>query len=196
MNKIQNVFATLTARYGKPQPKDGQQVQAIAQSWQMAVGRYSLSDLQIACAQWMSTSKYPRWPEPAEVLEILREVGCKPEAVQVSDNRPYEVRQAQHDSAEWFKYTSTSRAPDNAFPFTMEMAIKHVIGTDKRQNTGKKLGQILTEAWLRGDIPNGFDTKAAAYFADMQERKRAYWDAVKRHGHVAVNERRVRWLNQ
>lgn len=194
--KIQNLFATFTARYGKPQAKDGQLLPAVIQSWERSLGHFGLGDLNIAAAHWMNTSKFPRWPEPAEMLEILRDMGCEPEKAAVSDRRPYEVQQAQHDSAVWYKTVITSRAPDNAFPFTMEMAAHHVIGVEKRENAGKKLPQLLTQAWLRGDIPGHFDHKASVYFADMQERKRKYWSAVRQHGHVAVNERRVQWLNQ
>lgn len=189
MNKTATIFATLTARYGTPQPKDGQEFQAIAQSYEAALGVYSLGDLGAACSQWMIATKYPRWPEPAELLEILRSFGSRPEraALEMSPR----VRDAQTDASRWYDGVLSRPLPQGAWPLRWEDAVCHAIGTDKAENRGKSFGWMLTRAWLDGVIPNGFDLKATSFFADAQRRKGLYLAAVRSHGATAVHEKRV-----
>lgn len=46
-----------------------------------------------------------------------------------------------------------------------------IIGTARPENRRKSFGYALTEAWLSGIIPNHFDAKTNAYFANANERK-------------------------
>jgi hypothetical protein len=190
MNKTQAIFATLTARYGKPQTKEGQEVQAIAISFESALGPYGAADLSAACQQWMASSKYPRWPEPAELLEILRSFGAKPEAkgrIEMSQR----TRQAANDASIWYRNLMAEPLPQGAWPNSWQDAVCHVIGAGKAEYRGRSFAWLLTHAWLEGTIPNGFNHKAREYFARMRERRAAYSAAVQEHGALAVHERRV-----
>lgn len=106
------------------------------------------------------------------------------------------VPNAASDAAKWYGNLMRSRLPNNAFPFKWADAVNHIIGTDRPENVGKPFAQILTEAWTRGIVPDGFTKKADTYFEDMQRRKAKYLAAVEEHGAAAVHEGRVRWLAQ
>jgi hypothetical protein len=194
--KIDRLFSQFTQRYGELDLKTGQSLEAVRASWVRSVGRYEADAIKAAMVTVFANTKYTRWPEEGQFIDILRGMGCLPETAPEADARPYEIKQAESDAGRWYWSIITARAPDYAFPFTLEMAVHHIIGAGERQNSGKKLPQLLTDAWLRGDIPNGFEVKTRAYFAEMQGRKQKYWAAVKEHGHVAVNERRVQFMNQ
>jgi hypothetical protein len=190
MNKTAAIFATLKARYGIPTLKDGQEIQAVAQSYESALGAYALTDLSAACVTWMSSSKWPRWPEPAELLEILRSFGAKPETTKRLEMSP-RTRDAANDASNWYRNLIARPLIDGAFPFSWMDALNDVIGVGKPEHLGRSFAWLLTHAWLQGDIPGSFDQKAALFFSRAHNRKDAYHEAVRQHGVVAVNERRV-----
>jgi hypothetical protein len=130
MNKTAAIFATLKARYGIPIVKDGQEIQAVARSYESALGMYSLADLSAACSSWMSSNKWPLWPEPAELLEILRSFGAKLEVMKRVEMSP-RTREAAHDASIWCRALMARPLPDDAFPFTWMDALNDVIGVGK-----------------------------------------------------------------
>jgi hypothetical protein len=184
MSKIDNLLASLAARYGKFTPKDGQLVDAVIQSWEAAVGLYDERDLRAACASWMSSTKFARWPEPAELIEILRSFGARPVTMQVQMEP--RTQQAANDAGRWYNQLVVSALPSGAWPWRWDDAVQHVINPDG-SHKGKSFAWMLTHAWLRGEIPSGFDAKARAFFADQVLRKQRYLDAVKANGPARVH---------
>lgn len=187
MSKIADLFATFRARYGNPVMKDGQEIQAVMMSWESAVGAYDERDLRAAALSWMSSSKWARWPEPAELIDILKGFGARPvvERKQISAR----TQQAASDASRWYQGVLTRPLPSGSWPLRWDDVVMHVIADPAHK--GKSFAWLLTHAWLEGVIPADFDRKAQAFFAERRAAKEAYLASVKQHGAMRVHEGRT-----
>ncbi|MEZ5781185.1 MAG: hypothetical protein R3D70_06000 [Rhizobiaceae bacterium] len=186
MSKIADLFATFRARYGNPVMKDGQEIHAVMQSWETAVGAYSERDLRAACASWMTSSKWARWPEPAELIDILKSFGARQEV----DRKQIAPRTlaAANDASRWYEGVLSRPLPEGAWPLRWDDAVIHMIADPAHK--GKSFAWLLTHAWLEGTIPADFDRTAAAYFEERRVAKEAYLADVKERGALRVHEGR------
>lgn len=188
MDKITKMIGMLTNRYGAPVLKDGQTGGAIANAFRLTLSHYSEKDITAAATAWMQTSKYPRWPEPAELVEIMRGFGAIPESKMLADNIPAHVKQAQADVSRWYAELIAKPIPRDAWPLRWDDVVAHIIGADKPENSRNTFAYMLTRAWLDGVIPNDFGKKADAYFAEMLARKAKYLAGVNEYGAARVHE--------
>lgn len=189
--KIEALFELLAQRYGAYELKPGQSLDLIKKTWCHSVGRYSRDDIKSAMLSYFSAAKYPRWPEEGQFIEILKSFMAKPESTDWRDDRPVSVQDAEKRAGAFYLNVLSMPAPSGAFPFTPAHALNHIIGLHEEWAFGKSFGWLLTNAWLKGKIPQDFDRKADEYFKAMKAQKDKYVSAVKQHGHVAVHERRV-----
>jgi hypothetical protein len=192
-DKIRAIMLDLTGRYGKPELKDGQKADAVLNAWENALGGYSVANLKSAVMVWNTQSKFPRWPEPAELIDILKSMNCYQEK-RYEDNRPENIKRAEADASFWY-HGIVSRPSGHGF-ISNDMAVNDIIGAGLPDNVGKSFNVLLTTAWLNGVLPNHWERLSEEYFARMNERANLYQKAVKEHGPVAVHERMVKWLGQ
>ncbi|TPM41395.1 hypothetical protein [Mesorhizobium sp. B2-3-4] len=189
--KISALFKALTGRFGALELKDGQNMTFVERSWQNSVGAFSWKDIQTAMRILFASWKWQRWPSEGEFMEQLRELGCRPAGAAFADRRPEGIKQAERDADIWYRGLMGKPLPAGAWPCGWADVVLDLIGSGLVENRRKTFGQLLTQAWLDGVVPNCFEAKAARYFATANERKAEYLAAIGAHGHAAVNLGRV-----
>ncbi|WP_342150263.1 hypothetical protein [Methylorubrum sp. SB2] len=181
--KINDLFIALTERYGALELKPGQQLAVVAESWAASVGQYGMRDISMVLSVWVRTSKFARWPQEAEVLELLRQNGCERERDQ-RDATPEEWRHAELNGGIWYCH-QLFREPlrDGWLRMDVSACIDAMLKrfhSSKAPNTHTRL---LARAWKAGAMqPAAWDLHCADWFAKAKDRTRKYYADIARIG--------------
>lgn len=176
-DKIKTIWQQLEKRYGRYPIKDGQSEGYVKQSWLRNLGTYAEKDLQYSVAQFIRHNKYERWPNEAELLEVLRSLHATPEggeADQWSD-KPLEWKAAlqyANNAHEVLANTIGRRYADDLIVWAVSQRL-----TDKPTSWA----DTIVKAYNRGMYK---DYKAIIddYVAYCNAGRKVYNDAVAQKG--------------
>lgn len=160
--KLAALWEMLTKRYGEFLLKPGQKESAIKQSWVYSLGAYSHSDLTMAARRFITSSKYERWPNDAELLEILRSFFAEPEGKREGDEMPVEWKQALANAVTWFEGVRAREGWKRA---------GEILSWWHGETSGlrvKNYKELMVAAWNR-QLPDQWPAVVAAYDAAMAD---------------------------
>lgn len=179
--KIETLFAALTHRYGRPEMKDGQSMQAVFDSWCVSVGAYSQDDIMAALRSWTQVAKYEKWPTEAQFLEMLRtNVMARPERAGARMDMGW--KEAEQDVGAWYRREILGPSPTGWFPFTVEEAVVAFVASKAISGSRETFAQSLTRLWLKGSIQNEWDRFKTDWIARANAGKANYHDRVAEKG--------------
>ncbi|MGX7703828.1 hypothetical protein [Methylobacterium sp. Gmos1] len=182
LDKINDLFIALTERYGAFELKPGQQLDRIADSWCASVGAYSMKDINLALATWVRTSKFARWPEEGQMLELLRQCGCEPER---DDTTPAEWKEAETNGGVWYAHTLLKAPmPDGWTRLDVSACIDAMLQRFHYKTAKSNAhSRLLARAWKAGAMqPAAWDLHCARWYAEHREKLRKHQEEVQRVG--------------
>jgi hypothetical protein len=189
--KIKAIFTMLTSAYGAMPMKDGQTEQGLY--WKFgALDVYSLKDLESCVKQYVTHSKYSRWPEVGELIETMKAMAVKPEKKAEEDGRPIEWQNAEADAGKWYYGFIRQSVPAGwGVHHPDEALMAYLDRYFKRDEKDNGFSTMLARAMFAGALGVKFDEFMAEWLKHAKERGEAYKAAVRVHGPLAVNEGRV-----
>lgn len=195
MEHISKIMNGLRARFGEAPLKEGQDMKAVVRSWERALGQYAESDLLSVARHWADTTKYSRWPEVGEMIEIIKMWHLKP--VQLAgDNRPADVIKAEREAGFWYGWLLDQVPP--AIGITNAMILKAVLDDVYPAECNTKGPQSfafqLTRAFMHGVLPDQWESRKEAYLKHCLDVRAKYKLACEKFGDARVNESNGEWL--
>lgn len=189
--KIKAVFEILTGAYGAMPMKDGQTEQGLY--WKFGVlEAYAMKDLEKCVKQYVTYSKYSRWPEVGELIETIKSMAMKPEKKAEEDNRPIEWKNAEEDACRWYKGFVKQPTPAGwTVHHPSEALAAYLDKYFKRDEKDNGFSTMLARAMFAGALGDKFDQFCNEWITWANSRANAYKSAVRAHGALAVNEGRV-----
>lgn len=189
MKHVQQAMRALQARFGALQPKEGQDISAVTRSWERALGIYQPEAVLSVCRHWCDTTKYSRWPEVGELLEMLKDWGHKP-VRDVQDDRPLDVKQAEEAAGVWYRHLIGQPNERAFYPNSVVLGcvLDELYPPSEKTKGPRSFSFLLTRAFMHGFLPDQWEMRRDAFLNEVDRRHNLYRDAVAKHGAVRVHE--------
>lgn len=185
--KIARLFQELTMRYGVPEVREGQSRKAVSESWAMSVGRYSMNDIMAALRMWSQQTKYAKWPEEGQFLELLRSFMAAPDK-SASEPATLSMQEAEKAAGAWYRNEIIGRhAGSGWYPHTFEECLVGMLQRRKLAFKPETFAQMLTRAFLEGVLPAQWKAYKAAWIENAQVRTKEWHAANQAHGPLYAN---------
>lgn len=181
----ETVWAVFQPVWGKPDLSDGASEAGKMRQWELTVGQYSKEDILEACKNYITEAKYPKWPEPSKVAEIIRQRGGVPEshasatadspAVAKAKEQMSYVLKPLRQNPTWEtceRYLGAEAAKDSRIgSWHISEALNRAADVANPENRSLSFTACLVKAWLRGSFEERFKQELIKMDKEEKERR-------------------------